>query len=440
MANVVPFKGIHYNFDKISNMADVVAPPYDVISKEQQEMFHKKHPNNIVRLILGRTHVNGGEDHHTRAANFFNTWLSESVLIRDNRPAIYRTTIEFSMQDRPMVRHGMIALVGLEPFDKKVVLPHETTYSKVKSERLGLFKKCHANFCSIFSIYSDPDQRVETILKNQTAGKAPDMDFVDDEGHVHKLWRITDPYAQSCMGDEMMEKTIFIADGHHRYETALNYRDWVSENDPHFDSRHPANYVMMYLCSMEDSGLIILPAHRILKGIPEHQRFEFIQTCRKYFEIISIPCGENLQKAKNKFSEALRSNLSKNIIGVCIRDIPELYLMTLKQDIMEKMFGNELSEAIRQLDVTVLTRLVFMEVLGFDQNSLDDESLIAYSIRESDAIDDAISGKGDMSFILNPTKTEQVRRIAEEGQKMPRKSTYFYPKVITGQVINSLKP
>ena len=440
MAKVVPFKGIHYNTDKISSMADVVTPPYDVISQDQQKSFYNRHPNNIVRLILGKKDNNGSDDYHARAADFFNAWLSEQILIQDDQPAFYRTTIEFSMGDRHVVRHGMIALVGLESFDKGIVLPHETTYSKIKSERLGLFKKCHANFSSIFSLYSDPGQLVESMLKNGVSGKAPDMTFVDDEGHIHKLWRITDSSAQKRISDEMQRKTIFIADGHHRYETALNYRGWVAENNPDFDDEHPAGYVMMYLCSMEDPGLIILPAHRIVKGVSENKLLQFIQKSKQYFNIISIPYTDDLDKAKFEFAEILKLNRSKNIIGVCINDISELYLMTLKEQVMEEMFGNELSEAIRHLDVTVLTRLILMEVLGFDQNNLDDEKLITYSISESDAIDDAISCKGAISFVLNSTKIEQVKRIAEEGQIMPRKSTYFYPKVITGQVVNRLKP
>lgn len=440
MAKVIPFKGICYNTDKIAGMADVVTPPYDVISEEQQEMFYKRHPNNIIRLILGKNNNDNGLDTHTRSAIFFNEWLKENILIKDKKPAFYKTTIEFTVDDKQVVRNGMIALVGLEPFEKGIILPHETTYSKVKSERLELVKKCHANFSSIFSLYSDPALRIENILTNDTSGKAPDINFVDDEGHIHKLWRVTNLSSQKSISDEMKDKIIFIADGHHRYETALNYRNWIAENNPDFDDNHPAAYVMMYLCSMEDPGLLVLPAHRIVKGVPENKRFQFINKCKQYFDIIEMPYTDNLDKTKKKFVEVLKSNSFQNIIGVCINNIPKLYLMTLKQNVMKKMFGNELPEAIRNLDVTVLTRLVLMEVLGFDQKSLDNEKLISYSTIESKAIDDAISGKGDISFILNSTKIEQVKRIAEERQTMPRKSTYFYPKVITGQVINLLKP
>jgi uncharacterized protein (DUF1015 family) len=239
--------------------------------------------------------------------------------------------------------------------------------------------------------------------------------------------------------ESLRDKPIFIADGHHRYETALNYRDWLSTNNSNFDDSHPANYVMMYLCSMQDPGLIILPAHRMLNEVSYSSRRSLISRAAEYFDITIFPykaAGRN--RDRGGFLSALKANTLKNCIGIVMKDSPELYLLILKQGVMERIFRDELPESLRNIDVTVLTRLIFMELLGFDQARLDNEKLIAYASVAEEAVDAIDAGKHDIAFILNPTKIEQVRSIAESGLIMPRKATYFFPKVITGQVMNSL--
>jgi len=401
MAEIIPFRGILYNPSKIDNMANVVAPPFDIISEQEQLEYHESHPNNIIRLTLGKTYENdtSTNNRYTRASDCFNKWLSENILEQDEKSAFYLTAHEFPFENKPITRYGLITLVGLEPFEKGIVLPHEKTFSKVRSQRLELIKECKANLSAIFSLYSDKKNQILNTLKDAISNKTPDLDFTDYNSHKHRLWRITDKAVRQYIAEALKEKTIFIADGHHRYETALNYREWLSTNDPNFNSSHPANYVMMHLCSMEDPGLIILPAHRMFNKVPASLRETFI---------------------------------------LFMKDCPELYLLVLKPGVMEKMFGDELPEALRNIDVTVLTRLILMELLGFDQARLDNEKLIAYSSIAEDAVDAIAAGRHDITFILNPTKIQQVRNIAEAGLIMPRKATYFFPKVITGQAINKL--
>jgi uncharacterized protein (DUF1015 family) len=441
MAEIIPFRGVLYNTRKIHKMADVIAPPFDIISEQEQLEYHESHPNNIIRLTLGKTHENdnGTNNRYTRAANYFNKWLSEHIMERDETPAFYLTAMEFPFENRRVTRYGLIALVGLEPFEKGVVLPHEKTFPNVKSERLELMKACHANFSPIFSLYSDNDNFVLDELKNATYNKTADTVFTDNNGQKHTLWRITDKAVHQYVSDALKDKTIYIADGHHRYETALNYRDWLSVNRPDFNGDHPANYVMMYLCSMEDPGLIVLPAHRMLNEVSAAARASLIKKAKPYFDIITIPykTGQRAE-ARDQFISILTSNNSKNCIGVFMKDQRELYLLTLKSGVMDRMFTDELPEVIRNIDVTVLSRLVFMEILGFDPSRHDNEKLIAYSSIAKDAIDAVDTGRHDITFILNPTKIEQVRNIAEAGLIMPRKATYFFPKVITGQVLNKL--
>ncbi len=440
MARIIPLKGVFYNPDKIHNLGDVTIPPYDVISKQEQLDFHNRHPYNIIRLTLGKQAENDTNKNnwHTKAAGFFNDWLSKNILVRDNSPSLYLTSVEFSSENKMITRYGLIALVGLEPFSKGIVIPHEKTFSKVTAERFELIKNCHANFSPIFGIYSDQNDILGS-LKNAAGAKAPNMEFIDSHGLKHKLWRIIDTSVHSHITDAMKEKKLLIADGHHRYETALKYKKWMSEIKPDFNADHPANYVMMYLSSMEDPGLIILPAHRVLKEVQDSDLTTFIQKAENYFKITTIPFDKkSMENARVQFISALRSNSSKNTIGVFIKNRQEFYLLTLKPQIMKQMFSKEIPASLRNLDVTVLTRLILMEILGFDQSRLDDVKLITYSSCEKQAIKEVASGRCDISFILNPTKIEQVRDITKQGLIMPRKSTYFYPKVITGQIINNL--
>lgn len=440
MAKVIPFRGILYNEDKIGDFSKVVTPPYDVISPEEQKQFYDRHPNNVIRLDLGQKTANDSEENNsnTRAAGYFQEWLAKGILLQDENPCIYLTTVEFFMGDEMVTRYGMIALVRLEPFEKKIVLPHEKTFSKVKSERLNLMKACHSNFSQVFSLYSDREGIVE-MLKKAVSGIDPFFNILDDKKHRHKIWRITDPGIQEKVTRLMDKKRLFIADGHHRYETALNYRTWLSQKDPDFNEGHPANYVMMYLCSMEDPGLVVLPAHRMLFNIGKDILSEFIEKAGRYFDITTIPIENGLiRDAQKSLVSMLESNDSKNAIGVYMKERNAFFLMILKPGVMENIFGSTLPESLRKLDVTVLTQLVLMEILGFNGEHLDNEDLIAYSSSTDKAVDSVVAGNCDLCFILNSTKIEQVKNIAEAGQIMPRKTTYFYPKAITGQVLYHL--
>ncbi|MBW2604074.1 MAG: DUF1015 domain-containing protein [Deltaproteobacteria bacterium] len=441
MAEVIPFKGILYNTSKISNLADVVAPPYDVISEQEQIQFHERHPRNIIRLTLGKTTENDTpkDNRYTRAAECLNRWFSDDIILLDEEPAFYLTSTEFLFDGNRVTRYGLIALVRLEPFEKGIILPHEKTFSKIKSERLELMKACHANFSPIFSLFSDDENRIYNKLKDAVRGKSPDIEFTDKTEQKQRLWRITDNSVHQYISDALKDEKFFIADGHHRYETALNYRDWLSARTSNFNGNHPANYIMMYLCSMEDPGLIILPAHRMLNEVAVETKESLIHKTKDYFDIMTLPYSDDRREENlSQFISMLKSNISKHCIGVCIKDRPELHLLMLKPDVMENMFGDEFPEVLRNIDVTVLTRLILMEVLGYDQARLDNEQLIAYSSIAKEAIDAVFAGKHDIAFILNPTKIQQVRDIAKAGLIMPRKATYFFPKVITGQVINKL--
>jgi uncharacterized protein (DUF1015 family) len=440
MARVIPFRGILYNPDKIADSAKVTAPPYDVISPDQQAAFYERHPNNVIRLILGQAKKSDTEQDnpHSRSAAYFRQWMSQGILKQEDRTALYLKSISFRHEGRTLTRYGLIALVGLEPFEKRIVLPHEKTFSKVRSERLDLIKASQCNYCPIFSLYADEGVILNT-LKQAVEWFAPIVVFTDDQGHRHRLWRILDPAIHRQVTEAMQDKRLFIADGHHRYETALNFRNYLKDTDPTFSNRHPANHVMMYLCSMSDPGLIILPAHRLLKAVSAADMQQALEKARIFFEVGEYPFTPgDRQAAERHFLNALEAGASRPSLGIYAHRWPVFYLLTLKAGVMDQLFADELDASVRHLDVTVLTRLIFMKILGFDQARLDNEKLIGYASTSDKALQAIDAGAFDVAFILNPTRIEQIQEVASKGLIMPRKSTYFYPKVQSGLVMNTL--
>jgi uncharacterized protein (DUF1015 family) len=440
MPTVMPLKGILYNPEKITDSAKVTTPPYDVISPDEQAAFYERHPNNAIRLILNRAETTDTERNnpHTRSAGFFRQWLSEGILRQDEKPALYLKAITYHHKKKAITRYGLIARVGIEPFEKRIILPHEKTFSKVKSERLELMKATHCNYCPIFSLYPD-DGGILSALEHAVDQSVPIVDFEDDQGHRHRLWRIIDPAIHGRVAEAMKDKRLYIADGHHRYETAMNFRKHLQDTDPGFSDSHPANFVLMYLCSMSDPGLIILPAHRLLKSVSTEEMEQAIKASHTYFNVAGYPyTPDDRQQVEQTFLTDLNASAHRQSIGIYAHRQPVFYLLTLRAGVMDDLFGDELDASLRILDVTVLTRLVFMKIMGFDQARLDNEQLIGYASAADKALQSIDSGTYDVAFILNPTRMEQVQEVAQKGLIMPRKSTYFYPKVKSGLVMNTL--
>ncbi len=442
MAELAPFKGVMYNTEKIQELADVVTPPYDVISKKEQENFYKTHPNNMVRLILGKPEEKDTPQNtpHTRAAQYFSQWITQGILIRDEEPAFYLKSIQFEWDGVTYTRYGIIALVRIEAFDKGVILPHEKTFSRVKSERLELLKACNTNFDPVFALYPD-NEDVFSQLTQKIQDKPSDIAFTDNFQQHHQLWRITDPNTHHLITTSLAPESLVIADGHHRYETALNYRNWLKEKSEEFSPDHPANFVMMYLSSMKDPGLIVLPAHRLVNDIDQTMMDNIFKKGRDFFEFEVFPYDSaTREKVQTEFISQLQAHKSQNAVGFLHKRKSAFHLLLLKPDAMDRLFGNEIPSTLKNLDVTVLTRLIFMELLGFDQKRLDNEQLIGYNSKANKAIESVMSGEYDAAFILNSTPIEQVRSVALNRLTMPRKSTYFYPKVVAGIVQNTLTP
>ncbi|MBI5749033.1 MAG: DUF1015 domain-containing protein [Nitrospinae bacterium] len=446
MAKIIPFKGILYNKEKIRDIKDVVAPPYDVISPAEQEELYKRHENNVVRLILGKESNSDTPDNnrYTKARDSFDSWQKDSILIKDAFPSIYVYSQEYHLGEtegfEKKRRLGFIALSKLEDFGEGKIHPHENTLAKPKEDRLKLMQHCHANFSSIFGLFSDPSKRIDSVLKDYMR-HSPLYDLVDDAGMRHTLWAIRDNRAIQIITSVMSDKQVFIADGHHRYETAINYRNEMRGKLPDFSGEELYNYVMMYFTNTNSEGLSILPIHRLISNLSDFDKKKIVEKAGEFFNIEKLSFNESDEKtAKQKlFSDMKERGEKEHIFGVYLGD-DEYLLLTLKdEDVLDKLITNSRHPSWKKLDVTILHTLLIEKVLRISEKNLAEQKNITYTISGDEAIKDVKGGKYQIALFLNPTKIEEVKDVATAGEKMPQKSTFFYPKLITGLVMNKLE-
>jgi uncharacterized protein (DUF1015 family) len=434
--------GVLYNPKKVPDLKAVVTPPHDVISETEQQEYYEAHPQNMIRLILGKTYPEDSEhdNRYTRSAKFFRNWVDEGLLIQDKEPAFYVTEIDYSVDGEVRTRLGFIASVGLERFEKGIILPHEKTFSATNADRLKLIEASRANFSPIFSLFSDPENAILDSLRAAIEGLRPDLDFEDMKGYRHRLWRVADEQIHREIAQGLADRTVYIADGHHRYETALEYLNRTKSRQPTLAPNHPCNFVMMYLTSMHDSGLAIRPAHRVLCDEEGAVVEAFVQKASAYFYVETLDFDSLNRKEieKASLSKIRAGASSSSIIGAALRDRKWFCVLRVKEGIMDHLFGQEIPGPLRKLDVTIVTKLVLQEILGLNGAALGDERRILYTSEADKALNAVYAGKCAMALILNPTKLSQVREVSDAGLTMPRKSTYFYPKVMTGLVINKI--
>ncbi len=446
MAHIIPFKGILYNKEKIRDMKDVVAPPYDVISPAEQEELYKRHENNVVRLILGKESNSDTPDsnRYTKARDSFDSWQRDSILIKDAFPSIYVYSQEYHLGEtegfEKKRRLGFIALSKLEDFGEGKIHPHENTLAKPKEDRLKLMQHCNANFSSIFGLFSDPSKRIDSVLKDYMR-HSPLYDMVDDAGMRHTLWAIRDNRAIQIITSVMSDKQIFIADGHHRYETAINYRNEMRRKLPNFSGEELYNYVMMYFTNTNSEGLSILPIHRLVSNLSDFDKKEIVEKAGEFFNIEKLSFNESDEKtAKQKlFSDMKERGENEHIFGMYLGS-DEYLLLTLKdEDVLDRLITNSRHPSWKKLDVTILHTLLIDKVLRISEKSLAEQKNITYTISGDEAIKDVKAGKYQIALFLNPTKIEEVKDVAASGEKMPQKSTFFYPKLLSGLVMNKLE-
>ena len=434
MAHLIPFNGVLYHDEILTtDIARVVAPPYDVIDATFQQALHARHPRNVIRLELGLEQPGDapGKNKYSRAASTLKSWMAEGVLIRDATPAIYPYAIEYDVPSGSLGRgtrvlKGFVSTVTLEEFGTGKIYPHENTRAAAKSDRLNLMEACASNFSCIFSLFSDPEGSIlGTIGQAMTA--APRIDFTDDVGCRQRLWTIDDEATLAGLTSAMASKPLFIADGHHRYETALNYRRMRHQQAGGGGSAlRPYDAVMMLFSSLEDPGLTVLPTHRVLRNaVPPPAGIR--QQLADHFIFEEFPIDRRRQ-----FIQTMRTKgQSSPVFGLASRGADHYMLLTLKPEHHPPATASERDK----LDVSILeTRII--ERLCPTQA---DHEAILYTKDDDEALDLIGQGTGEAALLLNPTKVEEVRAVATAGGRMPHKSTYFYPKPLTGLVMNVMK-
>ena len=444
MALVAPFRGLHYNPDKVPDPTEVVTPPYDVIRPEEREAFAARHPYNMVHLILPQPQPGDDRLHnrYTRAAALFRRWQKEGVLVRDQDPAYYYWETEFQNAGQAHVRRGLAALVRLESLSGGVIRPHEQTFTAAKADRLELIKHAQANFSPIFSVYPDPDDRVVSRLR-QSLPASPLMDLNDALGYRQRLYPVTEPAALKAVCQALKEVPLFIADGHHRYETALNYQKLLRERYPKASPLASFNFTLMYLSNMHDPELVILMAHRLLGGprVKQLDEARVLGRLKEYFEIIALPAADEFGEAYEEFLQQTLAEAGPTESAFILLGFGrKAWSLKLRPGVRQKILARQMHPALAQLDVAVLNYLIFEKVLGLDAKAQDDQETCKYTSKISEAVAAVARGEARLAFVLNPTRIEQVQDVASAGLIMPRKSTYFYPKVMTGLILNPINP
>lgn len=441
MAKIVPFRGLRYDLARIADPARVMAPPYDVISPALQEDLYRRDPFNVVRLILGKTSPADTEhdNRYTRAAAEFRLWTEQGVLKRDPDPSIYLYDQTYTTESREtVVRKGFIALARLEDFSSGVVKPHEKTLAGPKADRLRLTRACSANFSPIFSLYSDPCCVLEALTR-KTKEEPPQVEVTDDDGVLHRLWQVSEPAIVQKAQGLLDNKPLFIADGHHRYETAINYRDEMRARNPKFTGKETFNFVLMYFANMEDQGMLIFPTHRLVHGLPDFYPGPLLEELRPYFEVEEKRFDPRDPQQRQAIREALRLKGEKRHALGLFAGGDRAWLLTLRDDkSMDRFFEAKAPKALRTLDVSILHRLILEEVLKITPEAQEQQTNLKYVKSFDEAMERVSAGEAQLAFLMNPTRMSEVRDVANAGEKMPQKSTYFYPKLYTGLVINRI--
>lgn len=438
MADVLPFRGLIYDLKKVGDLSSVTTPPYDVISQKAKPKYFAKHPYNIIRLELGDESL--GQDRYRLCARYFNDWEKRKILIREKEPAFYFYQVDFpSVAEERRVRQGFIGLCRIEEFEKGKILPHERIHEEQKEDRLKLLKACQANFSQIFSLYSDPQQSLNSLFEKFLT-QPPIFDYFNDDHIRHRLWSIKDRSLLYQVREEMKEKILFIADGHHRYEAALAYKKGMERKSSPWTGRELFHYTMMYFCPFEDEGLTILPSHRLIFNLSQFDRTHFELELQKYFQKKDYPFNPKNEPTKRiEFLKVLEKEWKRgNVFGLYIQGNNHYTLLHFKKGLdLPSMIGRYIPAVLQKLDVIILHRFLLEQLLGIEEKD-QDQNRIRIIKDHHHAIDLVRKGKFQMAFLLNPTKVEEVQKVASEGEFMPQKSTFFYPKLPTGLVINKI--
>ncbi|MDP2912618.1 MAG: DUF1015 domain-containing protein [Candidatus Omnitrophota bacterium] len=429
MISIKPFRAIRYNPAKVKDLSRVVSPPYDIIPARMQEGLYRTHPNNIVRLILGKQKKSDSinDNRYTRAKGFFETWLKARVMIRDDEKAMYIYSQIYREGKRIIDMAGFIGLMGLDTGKGASVLPHENTLASPKTDRMNLMRQVRANLSPILVLYEDRGRKVKNILKEVRGRKDKKIIDFEFDNVRHRVWRLDDKYAINKIEGLMAAKDIFIADGHHRYEVARDYSLGLQDEPVPREVKDSSKYMMAYFVESDEAMLTILPAHRLIKDAGRLSKEDAINRLDEFFVIRKMPGLKTLMSELGRMAD-------KRVFGIYLGK-GNFYILKLRDAGYSDRVIRGKSKDWKRLDVSILHQFILQHVLGIR----DEDDNVEFFKNPADAVRLVDNLGYKMAFFLNPTKVSQVKRIAKLGEKMPRKATYFYPKPLSGLVIHKFE-
>ncbi len=454
MPQISAFRGVRYDLGHVGSLSDVVAPPYDVIDGELQQQLYEQSPFNCTRLILGKDQPGDDDQNnrYSRAARYLKDWLRDRVLFTESDPAIYVYHQQFDEAGQSYTRRGFMCRTRLEPFGEGNIHPHEETHGGAKADRLKLWQNCKANLSQIFGLYPDADNIAQDILERAIVGVAP-LEATDHLGVVHRIWPVTDIDVIRSVTAAMSDHPVYIADGHHRYETACNYRDELAKEElakgkGNFDEQHPANFVLMMCVSMNDLGMIVLPTHRLFRGLPPMTAEQLCEKLGDCFETTAADEGADYAPA---LWEEIETEDDQTTLALYTAEDQRWTIARLTDAGRTKMaeVADNYCDAWQGLGVSLLHRLIVDTLLDAPNAPAPKyvrsiEEVVA-GLTDGDSVGRdhtgqvASGGRFELAALVMPATLEHIRAISNAGQRMPAKSTYFYPKLLSGLVINPLE-
>ncbi len=435
MNDIRPFRGIRFDEAVVGPLGDVVCPPYDIISPDEQLHLYARNDHNAIRLEYGLQYPDdsASNSRYTRAAKALEDWLAEGVLKLEPGPALYLYEQQFALEGKVMVRRGILSAVRLTPWEEGVVLPHEETMAGPKADRLQLMRATACNLSPLFLMYDDPDGAVQRVTSGMWS-TAPDAIARTDDGQTHRLWVVRGEDAEQ-LANALSTPQLYMADGHHRYETALAYQQERRDSDPSRTGDVPYDYALMLLVDAQDPGLVVLPTHRLVKGVPSQTLAMLESRLPAVFDVEVVPV-EGMATAE--IAERLRTMMARGgddtpTLGL-YRSGRVVQLLRLRQPVPKPAAGSR-----PLLDVDVLHEQLMLPVLGIGPSELAAGTMVTYTRDVAGALEAVDRGEAQLALLLNSTKVQQVLETALAHGKMPQKSTYFYPKAVTGMVFHRLK-
>ena len=426
MARLFPFRAVRYAIDRV-RLADVVTQPYDKISPAMRERYYAASPQNFVRIILGDPAVEG--DVYAAAAKYGREWREQGVLKQDDSPSFYAYSQTFEAGGRKHERRGVIGALQLEDYDNKVVYRHELTLTGPKEDRLKLLRATATHWEQLFLVYSDPAKAIEGLL---FPARAADAEATDEYGVVHRLWRVSDPGVTTKVQALFADKPLIIADGHHRYETALNYRNERRALAGKADSNAAYERVMVTLVNMDSPGLVILPTHRVVFNLAMFDPEQLLRGAKRYFEAEELPADVNASAVTAALDQAKAGTAIVAFTGA------RNWLLRARPDAIAELLP-ELSARQRALDVVVLHRVLLQKILGISEQAIREQRNLHYIRDAAEALARVRSGEAEAAFLMNPVPVAQMADVALAGEVMPQKSTDFYPKMLSGLAVYALE-